>query len=148
MAIFCPTNLFMSVDFPAFGRPTMAANPDRPRILLSFMFPLLENAAIRSRAINGNCGTNSLRRGPTLLESSLAAQNRLQPWRIRLKGGNIQFSKCYVRANAILNTAGPRFDASGALTCDPFFTRNVPPPDNSSKALIKSRTASDFKTYP
>src|SRR5208282_584866 len=27
MATFCPTNRFSSVDFPAFGRPTMATNP-------------------------------------------------------------------------------------------------------------------------
>src|SRR6266478_1579763 len=28
MAIFCPTKRFTSVDFPAFGRPTIATNPD------------------------------------------------------------------------------------------------------------------------
>src|SRR5215470_6846599 len=28
MAIFCPTRRFTSVDFPAFGRPTIATNPD------------------------------------------------------------------------------------------------------------------------
>src|SRR6266851_5132342 len=29
MAIFCPTRWFSSVDFPALGRPTMAAKPAR-----------------------------------------------------------------------------------------------------------------------
>src|SRR5271170_1398473 len=29
IATFCPTRRFNSVDFPAFGRPTMATNPDR-----------------------------------------------------------------------------------------------------------------------
>src|SRR5713226_10062867 len=29
IATFCPTSLFTSVDFPAFGRPTMATNPER-----------------------------------------------------------------------------------------------------------------------
>src|SRR5580704_1842792 len=29
MAIFCPTNRFSNVDFPAFGRPIMATNPER-----------------------------------------------------------------------------------------------------------------------
>src|SRR5208282_2306680 len=29
MATFCPTKRFSSVDFPAFGRPTMATNPAR-----------------------------------------------------------------------------------------------------------------------
>src|SRR5258705_11356851 len=28
MAIFCPTSRFTKVDFPAFGRPTIATNPD------------------------------------------------------------------------------------------------------------------------
>src|SRR5450432_165032 len=28
MAIFCPTSRFTSVDFPAFGRPTIATYPD------------------------------------------------------------------------------------------------------------------------
>src|SRR5712692_7791699 len=28
MATLCPTRAFSSVDFPAFGRPTMATNPD------------------------------------------------------------------------------------------------------------------------
>src|SRR5258708_12047134 len=29
MAIFCPTRRFTRVDLPAFGRPTIATNPDR-----------------------------------------------------------------------------------------------------------------------
>src|SRR5258707_10549923 len=29
IAIFCPTRLFSSVDFPALGRPTMATKPAR-----------------------------------------------------------------------------------------------------------------------
>src|SRR6476646_5362666 len=29
MATFCPTRRFNKVDFPAFGRPTIATNPDR-----------------------------------------------------------------------------------------------------------------------
>src|SRR5260370_18555939 len=29
IAIFCPTRLFRSVDFPALGRPTMATKPAR-----------------------------------------------------------------------------------------------------------------------
>src|SRR6266403_4605460 len=28
IAIFCPTRRFTNVDFPAFGRPTIATNPD------------------------------------------------------------------------------------------------------------------------
>src|SRR5229473_1383734 len=36
IAIFCPTSRFTSVDFPAFGRPTIATNPDRwPALLVS-----------------------------------------------------------------------------------------------------------------
>ena len=29
MAIFCPTSAFVSVDLPAFGRPTKHAKPER-----------------------------------------------------------------------------------------------------------------------
>ncbi|GMA85623.1 hypothetical protein GCM10025868_08730 [Angustibacter aerolatus] len=29
MATFCPTSALVSVDLPAFGRPTMQANPER-----------------------------------------------------------------------------------------------------------------------
>src|SRR5215470_18230928 len=29
IATFCPTSRFTSVDFPAFGRPTIATNPAR-----------------------------------------------------------------------------------------------------------------------
>jgi hypothetical protein len=28
IAAFCPISLFISVDFPTFGRPINAANPD------------------------------------------------------------------------------------------------------------------------
>src|SRR5260221_1439878 len=39
IAIFCPTTRLSSVDLPAFGRPTIAANPDRGGIaVLSFSF--------------------------------------------------------------------------------------------------------------
>src|SRR5580704_2655360 len=37
IAIFCPTKRFRSVDFPAFGRPIMATNPERnPSFFVSF----------------------------------------------------------------------------------------------------------------
>jgi hypothetical protein len=29
IATFCPTSAFSSVDFPALGRPTTQANPER-----------------------------------------------------------------------------------------------------------------------
>jgi hypothetical protein len=29
IAIFCPTSAFVSVDLPAFGRPTKQAKPER-----------------------------------------------------------------------------------------------------------------------
>src|SRR5215467_4250588 len=38
MATFWPTRRFSSVDFPAFGRPTMATNPDRGSDFLAFFF--------------------------------------------------------------------------------------------------------------
>src|SRR5579862_2372821 len=41
MAIFCPTSRFTSVDFPAFGRPTIATNPARYPLLFSFVTPCL-----------------------------------------------------------------------------------------------------------
>src|SRR5215467_6284494 len=39
IAIFCPTRRLTSVDFPVFGRPTMATNPERKtRFFLAFSF--------------------------------------------------------------------------------------------------------------
>src|ERR1051326_9083162 len=35
IAIFCPTSRFTSVDFPAFGLPTIAANPERWSLFFS-----------------------------------------------------------------------------------------------------------------
>src|SRR5437016_306328 len=42
MAIFCPTRRLRSVDFPAFGRPRMATNPERKALF----FPTLSFSAI------------------------------------------------------------------------------------------------------
>src|SRR5437764_13480896 len=33
IASFCPTNVFSSVDFPAFGRPMMEAKPERIEVV-------------------------------------------------------------------------------------------------------------------
>src|SRR5229473_1529606 len=47
IAIFCPTRRFMSVDFPAFGRPMMATNPERNVPFFS-SFSLLDITLSRS----------------------------------------------------------------------------------------------------
>src|SRR5882762_9432204 len=36
IAIFCPTNRFTRVDFPAFGRPTTATNPEQNSFFSGF----------------------------------------------------------------------------------------------------------------
>src|SRR5437879_9138782 len=46
MAIFCPTRRFTSVDFPAFGRPTTATNPD-----LNAFFSGISLPSIRSHQL-------------------------------------------------------------------------------------------------
>src|SRR5260370_3735379 len=48
-AIFCPTSRFTSVDFPVFGRPMMAANPERK---LFFACSFLSIGVCR--AVHGN----------------------------------------------------------------------------------------------
>src|SRR5262249_31956295 len=57
IAIFCPTSRFTSVDFPAFGRPTMATNPARyPRFsFLSFTLCSLTLSSTRA-----HCGAGKL----------------------------------------------------------------------------------------
>src|SRR5713101_3596937 len=57
IAIFCPTSRFTSVDFPAFGRPMMATNPDRN---LFFAFSLLAIGVCRAVYGNLTLGGNSL----------------------------------------------------------------------------------------
>src|SRR5713226_8617702 len=57
IAIFCPTSRFTSVDFPTFGRPIMATNPDR-KLFFAFSFFAIGVC----RAVYGNLafGGNSL----------------------------------------------------------------------------------------
>src|SRR5580658_3731985 len=49
IATFCPTKRLMSVDLPAFGRPTIATNPD-----LCFFFSLFPAASTFS-ALSVEC---------------------------------------------------------------------------------------------
>ena len=42
IATFCPTRRFSSVDFPAFGRPTIATNPDR-KLFFCLLVPFLHS---------------------------------------------------------------------------------------------------------
>jgi len=39
IAIFCPTRRFTSVDFPAFGLPTIATNPDLNALFSGISLP-------------------------------------------------------------------------------------------------------------
>src|SRR5215470_9238879 len=68
MATFCPTSRFTRVDFPAFGRPTIATNPAR--------YPFLCPSPLIS-VVSGSSGTYRRPGFPILLSSPDVSREKL-----------------------------------------------------------------------
>src|SRR5713101_1876936 len=55
IAIFCPTSRFTRVDFPAFGRPISATNPERKARFSSLLSASVINASPWTSRGHGSC---------------------------------------------------------------------------------------------